>query len=188
MRFGFRVWLTALIAVGGLAIGGLAAAAGVRHRILHGKPSALTEADARRLSAGVSHRTIIIFKNQFPNLPARGATVRARIRAAGAAQAGVLGELRRVHASYVHGFQIINAISATIASPEIKRLQANPAIRAVVPDAMVYREFASLGSGPGPRCPRCRGAARAPRPRPRLRSRSARATRPSRWSSPRPGP
>ena len=74
------------------------------------------------------------------------------MRAANAAQAGVLAELRQVHATHVHSFHIINAISATISSAEIKRLKGNPAVRTVVPDAM--RHFASLGGGSGPIFPK----------------------------------
>ena len=39
-------------------------------------------------------------------------------------------------------------MSATISAAEVKHLQADPAVQAVVPDAL--RHFASLGSGPGP--------------------------------------
>ena len=60
-----------------------------------------------------------------------------------------------MHARNVHSFQIINAISATITTAEAKHLQANPAVRAVVPD--VLRHFASLGSGPGPALPALAG-------------------------------
>ena len=60
-----------------------------------------------------------------------------------------------MHATHVHSFQIINAISATITSAEAKHLQANPSVRAVVPD--VFRHFASLGSGPGPALPALAG-------------------------------
>src|SRR6185312_15695765 len=40
------------------------------------------------------------------------------------------------------------AMSATISAAEVAHLQANPAVKAVVPDAM--RHFATLDSGPGP--------------------------------------
>ena len=42
-------------------------------------------------------------------------------------------------------------MSATISAAEVKHLQVNPSVRAVVPDTM--RHFASLGSGPGPALP-----------------------------------
>jgi subtilisin family serine protease len=140
-----------LLVAGGIAV----AASSHHHRVFRGKRPALTAAQIRRLSAGAKKRTIIIFKNQLTNLPARRGTASARASAAVASQATVRAELSRVHARNVHGFQIINAISATITTAEAKHLQANPAVRAVVPD--VIRHFASLGSGPGPALPALAG-------------------------------
>jgi Subtilase family len=143
-----------------LAVTGVAAAAVSRHhRVFHGKRSVLTAADVRRLSAGVRHPSIIIFRNQLPSLPARGVFARERARATTAAQANVVTELKQVHATRVHSFHIINAISASISAAEAKRLQRESSIRAVVPDA--FNRFASLGSGPGPALPAFRGSRRA---------------------------
>jgi subtilisin family serine protease len=156
MRFRSRFRLAALLTAAGLlplAISGTAAAARAPgHTIFKGKHSILTAAQVERLAARATHRSIIIFKNQLSSLPAKGATAGLRIRVANAAQAGVLAELRQVHATHVHSFHIINAISATISSAEIKRLKANPAVKTVVPDAM--RHFASLGGGAGPIFPK----------------------------------
>ncbi len=141
-----------------LVAGGIAVAAGSRdHRVFRGKRPALTAAQIRRLSSGAKKRTIIIFKNQLTNLPARRGTASARASAAIAAQATVRAELSRVHARNVHSFQIINAISATITNAEAQQLQANPAVRAVVPD--VFRHYASLGNGSGPALPALAGSA-----------------------------
>jgi subtilisin family serine protease len=136
-----------LLVAGGIAV----AASSHHHRVFRGKRPVLTAAQIRRLSAGAKKRTIIIFRNQLSNLPARRGTVKARASAAVASQAAVRSELARVHASHVHSFQIINAISASITTAEARHLQANPAVRAVVPD--VFRRFASLGTGPGPALP-----------------------------------
>ncbi len=156
MRFRSRFRLAALLTAAGLlplAISGTAAAARAPgHAIFKGKHSILTAAQVEHLAARATHRSIIIFKNQLSSLPAKGATAGLRIRAANAAQAGVLAELRQVHATHVQSFHIINAISATISSAEIKRLNANPAVKIVVPDAM--RHFASLGGGAGPIFPK----------------------------------
>jgi subtilisin family serine protease len=135
-----------------LAASGAAVAAHSPGRVFKGTKSVLTAAQVERLAARATHRSIIIFKNQLTGLPARGATASARVQAANTAQAGVLAELRQVHATHVHSYHIINAISATISSAEAARLQRNSAVRAVVPDAM--RHFASLGSGAGPAFPR----------------------------------
>jgi subtilisin family serine protease len=166
----FRSRFRLLGAVGAVALvlsvaGGIAvAASSPHHRVFRGKRPVLTAAQIRRLSAGAQKRTIIIFRNQLTNLPARRRTVKARASAVVASQASVRAELTRVHASHVHSFQIINAISASVTSAEAKHLQANPAVRAVVPD--VFRRFASLGSGPGPALPAyaARNAPRAASP------------------------
>lgn len=161
MRFGSRFRLATLLATASLlslTIGGIAVASGLgRHgrHVFNGKRSSLSAAELRRLSAGATHPSIIIFNNQLSNLPARRANARARVGAIIAVQANVRAELTRVHAAHVRSFQLINAISATMSSAEIKHLQADPAVRAVVPDA--FRPFASLGSGPGPALPALNG-------------------------------
>jgi Subtilase family/Peptidase inhibitor I9 len=160
MRFRsrFRFAIAGLLS---LAISGVAVAAAAHHgrHLFHGKRSVLTAADVRRLSAGVKRPSIIIFKNQLANLPARGVFARERVRATAAAQSNVVAELRQVHATHLHSFHIINAVAASVSSAEAKRLQNNPSVRAVVPDA--FRRFASLGSGPGPALPAFRGKRRA---------------------------
>ncbi|HEV2450879.1 MAG TPA: hypothetical protein VGS62_03000 [Streptosporangiaceae bacterium] len=162
MRFNSRgLVLLPAVALLPLSLGGSAAAASTQstshhsHHLVRGERSALTAAQVERLAAHATHRSIIIFKDQLTRLPAKGATAGLRVKAASAEQASVLSELSRVHATHVHGFHIINAIAATISGAEAARLRANPAIRAVVPDAM--RQFASLGSGPGPALPAVRG-------------------------------
>jgi subtilisin family serine protease len=147
--------LLVLVVSLGLAAGGMAAAGARHHRVFRGKRSVLSAAEIRRLSAGAKRREIIIFRDQLTGLPARKRTARARASAARASQAAVVAELARVHATHVRGYQIINAISATMSTAEATRLQHNPSVRAVVPD--VFRRFASLGSGPGPALPAMAG-------------------------------
>ena len=144
----------ALVAAAGLiplAISGTALAAGPSHQVFKGKPSSLSAAQVSQLSADAVHRSIIVFKNTLAATPATRAGTQQRIQAANAAQAGVKAELTRLHAGHMISFHIIDAMAATISSPEIKRLQANPAVSAVVPDAV--RHFAPLGSGPGAATP-----------------------------------
>src|SRR5215471_5836231 len=155
MRFRKGIRLAAVLGTAGLlplAASGAAVAAHSPGHIFKGTKSVLTAAQVERLAAHATHRSIIIFKNQLTTLPARGATANARVQAANSSQAGVLAELRQVHATHVRSYHIINAISATISAAETTRLQHNSAVRAVVPDAM--RHFASLGSGAGPAFPR----------------------------------
>ncbi len=155
MRFRTRFGLAALAvaALMSLAAGGIAVAArSSHHHVFRGKRSRLSAAEIRRLSANATHDSIIIFKNQLVGLPARpGRSARARAGAASASQAHVRAELAAVHATHVRSFQIINAMAATTSSAEIARLQADPAVQAVVPDT--FRHFAPLGSGPGPSLP-----------------------------------
>src|SRR5215471_14805599 len=154
MRFRKGIRLAAVLGTAGLlplAASGAAVAAHSPGHIFKGTKSVLTAAQVERLAAHATHRSIIIFKNQLTSLPAKGATANARVQAANSSQAGVLAELRQVHATHVRSYHIINAISATISAAETTRLQHNSAVRAVVPDAM--RHFASLGSG-APALPR----------------------------------
>jgi subtilisin family serine protease len=151
MRFRKGLRLAAVLGTAGLlplAASGAAVAAHSPAHFFKGTKSVLTKAQVERLAEHATHRSIIIFKDQLRGLPAGGATASARIQAANTAQAGVLAQLRQVHATHVRSYHIINAVSATISSAEISRLKANAAVQAVVPDTM--RHFASLGTGAGP--------------------------------------
>jgi Peptidase inhibitor I9 len=145
----FRSRLLALIAAAGLiplGLSGTAAAAQASTRIVKAEQSLLTAAQVRQLAANATDHSIIVFKNQFPNLPLRGTTMRQRVSAVNAVQAPVLAELAKLHAKNVQGFQIINAIAATISSAEIQRLRANPAIQAVEPDTLQHLTAQSSGT------------------------------------------
>jgi hypothetical protein len=150
-----RFRLVALLAIAvmvPLTAAGIAVAAHRAHArkpvAAHAKRSRLSAAQVQRLSARANKRTIIIFKNQLGRLPATRSNLSARVSAVQAAQAGVRAELSQLHAKNVRSFSIIDAMSATVSAAEVTRLQANPAVQAVEPDAL--RHFATLGSGPGP--------------------------------------
>jgi hypothetical protein len=138
-----------------LAVSAQAAAAAAPSPHLGGaQPSSLSAADIQRLSAMADHRSIIIFKNQHPDLPARGATGAQRTRAVDADQASTRRELAQLHAPDVKSFHLVSAVSATISKAEADRLSSDPAVQAVVPDSV--RTFAPLdqtsaspGAGPG---------------------------------------
>jgi hypothetical protein len=104
-------------------------------------PTALSPADVMRLSAMATQRSIIILKNQHPELPDLGATGPQRTRAVDTDQAPVRRELSQLHAPDVKSFHLVNAVAATISQAEADRLSADPAVQAVVPD--VQRSFAS---------------------------------------------
>ncbi len=132
---------------GPLGLGGTAAAARSSAHVVKSERPVLTAAQVRQLAAHATDRSIIIFKNQLSNLPARGATTRLRVGAANASQALVLAELAQLHATQVRSFHIINAIAATISPAEVKRLRADPAVRAVVPDSL--RRLDPVDNRPG---------------------------------------
>ncbi len=154
MRFRFRLptFIAAAVLIP-LGLSGAVAAAHPAARQSNGEPAALTAAQVRLLAAHATDRSIIIFKNQLTNLPARGATLAARVSAAKAAQAPIIAELTEVHATNVQGFQIINAIAATISPAEVARLQANPAIAAVEPDVLQHLTSRSGASTSGTEAP-----------------------------------
>ena len=126
--------LRAFIAMAGLVplgLYGIVAAAQPSSRTASTERPVLTAAQIRLLAAHATDRSIIVFKNQFPDLPMRGVTMRARVSAINAEQAPVLAELTALHAKNVQSFQIVNAIAATISPAEAQRLRANPAVLAV---------------------------------------------------------
>src|SRR5215472_3563911 len=98
----------------------------------------LTPADVARLSADASKRSIIVFRNQHPELPARAAGTAARAAAVEADQRGVKSELNQLHSS-ARSFHTVSAVAATISQAEADRLAANSAVQAVVPDRFIAR-------------------------------------------------
>ncbi len=120
--------------------------------------SPLSAADVERLSAQANQRSIIIFKNQHADLPARGPSGAQRVRAVDADQAATRRELAQLHAPGVQSFHLVNAISATISTSEADRLSADPAVQAVVPDAVTTfapldQSSASASPAAGPAAP-----------------------------------
>jgi subtilisin family serine protease len=151
-RAGFRMGMALTGAVLlTLTIGGPARAGQGPGQVFKGSPSALSAADVAKLSANATQRSIIVFKNQLTGLPAAGSTASERVSAANADQKGIMSELGQVHAKHVQGFHVVNAIAATISAGMASRLRTDPAVSAVVPDAM--RPFASLSSGAGAASP-----------------------------------
>jgi hypothetical protein len=80
MRFRSALRLTATLGTATLlplAASGAAVAAHSPGGVAVGTRSVLTAAQAERLAAHATHRSIIIFKNQLTGLPAKGATAKA---------------------------------------------------------------------------------------------------------------
>lgn len=104
--------------------------------------SALTPAQITALSADPNQRVIIIMRNQHPEVTAKASTRLTRDSKLAADQTPILSELRTLRAPAVHGYSVLNAVSATVSRAEAARLATNPAVAAVVPDSIV--------SGPSP--------------------------------------
>ncbi|MDQ6773431.1 MAG: S8 family peptidase, partial [Candidatus Dormibacteraeota bacterium] len=150
--------LAATAAIGSLlpmALSVPASAAGIPDSFGHRVASRLSPGEVLRLSAQANLKSIVIFKNQHPELPARPALQAARAQAVDSDQAAVKSELSQLHAPNLKTFHVVNAVAATISKAESDRLAANPAVRAVVPDAtrkLVLPAAQSAGAtaaGPG---------------------------------------
>src|SRR5262249_54811731 len=83
---------------------------------------------------GGSQRSIILFRNQHPEVPARTATTTLRAATIDAEQAGVASTLARGRAGDVRRFHVVNALAATISSDQAAELRARDDVLAVVPD------------------------------------------------------
>jgi hypothetical protein len=96
----------------------------------------LTAADVARLSANATERSIVVFRNQHPELPARAAGVATRAAAVRSDQQSVTSELQQLHGA-PRSLHTVNAVAATISQAEAARLGADPAVQAVVPDRFI---------------------------------------------------
>src|ERR1700737_5588513 len=88
----------------------------------NGTAGRLSPADIERLSAAANQRSIILFKNQHPELPPRPEVVSQRAQAVESDQAGIKGELAQLHSKNVTAFHVVNAVAATISQAEAERL------------------------------------------------------------------
>ncbi|PZR93905.1 MAG: hypothetical protein DLM67_13160 [Candidatus Nephthysia bennettiae] len=96
----------------------------------------LSADEIAKLAAQANQRSIIVLKDQHREVPARSGLASRRARAVEADQAEIKDELRTLRAPDVKSFHIVNALTATISRAEVKRLESDPAVRAVVPDLM----------------------------------------------------
>jgi hypothetical protein len=92
---------------------------------------------AQQLTERIDTKVIIILRDQDAGAPAARGSMRARAAALANAQGSVLSELQQSNATRVHGFQMINALSATVSKSEVARLSAHPLVKAVLPDAVI---------------------------------------------------
>src|SRR5581483_8656258 len=80
------------------------------------------------------NRVIVVLRNQVPSLPATRSDLASRRAAIARTQATVVTDLAGSGATNVHGYTLLNAVSATVSGSEEARLRANPAVSQVVPD------------------------------------------------------
>src|SRR5580700_4430603 len=74
---------------------------------------------AQQLTERIDTKVIIILRDQDAGAPAARGSMRARAAALANAQGSVLSELQQSNATRVHGFQMINALSATVSKSEV---------------------------------------------------------------------
>jgi hypothetical protein len=96
--------------------------------------SALDPAAVQRLAGQAGDRSIVILRNQHPELPATGPDAGRRASVLDGEQASVMRALQGMHADTVRGNHLVNAISAHIRPAEASRVAQSPNVAAVVPD------------------------------------------------------
>ena len=116
-------------------------------------------ADATRRAAPPAQRSIVIFRNQHLELPARGTTAQARAATIDAEQGAVRSMLSQRSTTDVRGFRLLNALTATLSTDQAAQLRADPDVLAVVPDLPLRRrpkrsrETAAVADAPAPISP-----------------------------------
>ena len=93
------------------------------------RATTLSAPQAKALSTGVTHRVIVVFKNQLGQLPASRAHVSARRHAVAQIQKSVRADLTSTKARNVTSYTTINAVAATVSAGEQRRLAAVPGRR-----------------------------------------------------------
>ena len=102
-----------------------------------GPAGPMTAALAAQLSRHATQHVIVIMKGQ-PAAARAGTSASSRRSAAIAStQAPLMTELRQVHASHVHAYRLVDALSATVSAGEVTRMRANPAVQEVIPDVQI---------------------------------------------------
>jgi hypothetical protein len=99
--------------------------------------SGLSALSAAQQTERIDTKVIIILRDQDAGSPAARGSMRSRAAALANAQSSVLSELQQSNATRVHGFQMINALAATVSKSEVTRLAAHPLVKAVVPDRVI---------------------------------------------------
>jgi hypothetical protein len=94
----------------------------------------LTPALAKQLSRHVSHKVIVVLRNQLTGLPDTPANSARRGTEVAALQKGVVADLAATGSRNIKSISLVNAIAATVSAGEAKRLATNPAVARVIAD------------------------------------------------------
>jgi len=113
----------------------LAASAASARKVQAQRP--LSPALIKLLSKASNQHVIVLLKTQFAPALARTSASAARAIAIRQEQAPFMNELRRVHATHVQSYQLVDSFSATISKAERARLAANPMVKEVIPDVTI---------------------------------------------------
>jgi len=89
-------------------------------------------------SQNVDRHVIIIMRGQLRPDRAGSAAAAARADAIAAVQAPLVARLRRMHATHIRRFQLVNAVAATVSPADETLLAADPAVKEVIPDATIH--------------------------------------------------
>lgn len=101
-----------------------------------GWKSALSSHQVASLSAGADHRVIVLLRNEEPGLAGSG-NLSQRSAALASDQAPIVDQLHQLGANRVVGYHVVDAVATTVSQAEETNLAADPAVLAVVPDAVV---------------------------------------------------
>ena len=134
-------------------------------------------------AAKASNRVIVVLKAQQKGQLASASSVKARSAGQRRQRRPLIARIAASGGSLTRQYTTLNAFGATVSSGLQKRLEADPTVAAVIPDAVVTPVQAPATIGQNNRSRRPAGHPRATRRR--RRRGSARPTRPSRCSSPR---
>lgn len=138
-----RAWIARAVAI--LCVAGVGAstlAANAQQAGSSDPTGPLTAALAAQLSQNVSRPVIVVMKNRLAGADAA------------ADQAPVVNELRKLSATRIKPYRMVNAFAATVSDGMAARLKANPAVATVVPDVVIHRQrtrsAAAAASGAAP--------------------------------------
>jgi hypothetical protein len=97
----------------------------------------LSPAQAQSLSTNVTQRVIVVMRNQLPGVSAAPASLPTREADIQQVQQPVISQLDQTNAQDVQSYTTVDAVSATVSPGEETLLQSNPAVSAVIPDALI---------------------------------------------------